>query len=109
MLTQNEIDAAEAVRMSSFNPQDQSKLVWPASFAVARAYRDQLARGNGLAADRAAAIASELDRAERLRGAQRRTALTRLATQLDRDARTAADVARVRALATAVRDLAKKG
>ena len=106
-LTQNEIDAAALVRVDQFNPQDQTTLVWPASFAVARAYRDQLERTGGLPRERATALASELDRIEKLQGAQRRTALTRLATQLDRDMRGAADSTRVRALAAAVRALAK--
>ena len=39
-------------------------------------------------------------------GAQRTTALTELATQLDRETPAAADAARVRALAGVVRELA---
>ena len=105
-LTQNEIDAAKLVRVAEFNAQLQTRTTWPASFVVARAYLDQLARGDGLASERRTAVGRDLDRAERLAGAQRRTALTRLATALDRDARTAADGDRVRALATAVRALA---
>jgi hypothetical protein len=108
-LTQNEIDAAKLVRFDHFNPQEQPKLVWPAHFAVARAYVDQLVRGNGLARERTTAIALELARAERLRGAERRMALTTLATQLDADVRGAADAARVRALAGVVRQIAASG
>ena len=37
-LTQNEIDAAKSVRLTRFNTQDQPKLVWPTTFALARAY-----------------------------------------------------------------------
>src|SRR3989449_8423182 len=40
---------------SYFNTQDQPKFVWPASFTVARAYLDQVARSNGLAPERLAA------------------------------------------------------
>jgi hypothetical protein len=105
-LSQNELDAAKLVRVERFNPQLQTKLVWPASFSVARAYLDQLVRGNGVARDQSTRIAQELDRAEKLSGAQRRTALTQLAAQLDRDAQRATDAARVRALAGAVRKLA---
>ncbi|HEX8362110.1 MAG TPA: hypothetical protein VF613_18470, partial [Longimicrobium sp.] len=106
-LSQNEIDAAKLVRMETFNPQLQQKIVWPASFVVARAYLDQLKRGNGLSAARHAAVERELTRAEGLQGAARRTALTALATQLDRDAASAGDGARVRMMASAVRDLAR--
>ena len=86
-LSQNEIDAAKLVHFDYLNVQDQPKLVWPASFVVARAYLDQLARSNGLAPDKVAAARSALARAERLSGPQRRDALTQLATQLNPDSR----------------------
>jgi hypothetical protein len=107
-LSQNEIDAAKLVRFDVFNPQNQPKLVWPASYVVARAYVDQLVRDKGISSERSSAIARDLDRAEKLKGASERTALTQLATRLDRDASTASEPARVQALAAAVRDLAKR-
>jgi len=107
-LSQNEIDAAKLVRFDVFNPQNQPKLVWPASYVVARAYLDQLVRDKGISSDRSSAIARDLDRAEKRKGVSERTALTQLATRLDRDARTASDPTRVQALAGAVRDLAKR-
>jgi hypothetical protein len=105
-LSQNEIDAAKLVQFERFNPQYQTKLVWPASFAVARAYLDQLGRNNGLSSSRAATVATQLDAAEKLEGKSKRAALTKLASQLDRDASSAGDKARVRALAASVRKLA---
>jgi hypothetical protein len=105
-LSQNEIDAAKLIHFDFLNVQDQPKLVWPASFVVARAYLDQLARSNGLAAARVAAARDALARAEKLSGADRRGALTQLATQLNGDASTAADAAKVRTLATTVTGLA---
>ncbi len=107
LLSQNEIDAAMLVKTDALNPQLQTRITWPASFVVARAYLDQLARGNGLSAARRTAVARALDGAERQQGAARRTALNTLATALDRDAATAADGAKVRMLAGAVRDLAR--
>jgi hypothetical protein len=104
-LTQNEIDAAKTVRFEYFNAQEQPRLVWPPSFALARAYLDQLARSSGLAATRIAAVRDDLTRAERLSGAARRDALARLAARLDTDAGTAGDQVKMRALAGAVRDL----
>ncbi|HEX9382189.1 MAG TPA: hypothetical protein VF908_02240, partial [Gemmatimonadaceae bacterium] len=86
----------------------QPKLVWPASYVVARAYLDQLVRDKGIASERSSAIARDLDRAEKLKGASERTALTQLATRLDRDASTASDPTRVQLLAATVRDLAKR-
>jgi hypothetical protein len=105
-ISQNEIDAAKSVHLEYLNPQGQPKLVWLASFALARAYVDQLVRSKGLSAGRISAVRQALTSAENALGAQRRNALTQLATQLDGDARGAGDAAKVRMLAGAVRDLA---
>ncbi len=107
LLSQSEIDAAKLVKMDRFNPQDQQKITWPASFVVARAYVDQLVRGNGLSVARTAAVTRDLARAEGMRGQGRRTALTALATRLDREASAARDSARVRLLSASVRELAR--
>jgi hypothetical protein len=105
-LSQNEIDAAKLVRVETLNPQLQTRLTWPPSFSVARAYLDQLERGKGLAPARIAAVRQALQGAEQASGAQRQQALTQLATQLGADAPGAADARRVTALAAAVRELA---
>ena len=107
-LSQNEINAAKLVHLDVFNPQNQPKLVWPASFVVARAYLDQLVREKGVASDRSAAVARDLTRAEKLKGASQRAALNQLASRLDQDTRKASDPTRVEALAAEVRDLAKR-
>ena len=106
-LSQNEIDAAKLVTWDQFNPQNQPKVVWPAAFPVIRSYLDQLVRGQGLASARTQAIASDLARAENMTGGKRKNVLHELAEQLDKDARSAADASRVRAMAAAVRDLEK--
>jgi hypothetical protein len=106
LISQNEIDAAKTVHLAEFNPQDQPKIVWPASFALARAYVDQLARSNGLSAGRITAVRQALTGAEHASGAQRQTSLTQLATQLDGDANGSSDAGKVQKLASAVRDLA---
>jgi hypothetical protein len=105
-LSQNELDAAKLVRTEQFNPQMQTKIVWPAHFSVARAYVDQLARHNALSAERVVRIRGDLDAAEKLSGSPRSTTLTRLATAIDRDVQGSSDAARVRLLAAAVRELA---
>ena len=94
-LSQNELDAAKTVHFDYLNAQEQPKLVWPASFALARAYVDQLERSNGLAAARLAAVRGGLASAERLTGTSRRTALTKLAADLSKDAASASDQAKV--------------
>jgi len=107
LLTQNEIDAAKLVHFDYLNVQDQPKLVWPASFAVARAYLDQLERTNGLAAARIAAVRKSLASAEQATGAARLSALNGLASQLHGDAAGAADAPKVHLLAGTVGELAK--
>jgi len=104
LLTQNELDAAKLVKVSYQNVQDQQRLTWPTSFAVARAYVDQLERSKGLPADRIGATRTMLASAERTTS---RRALTSLATQLDQDATRSRDAKRVLALAAAVRALAR--
>ncbi|HYU89405.1 MAG TPA: hypothetical protein VE966_03110, partial [Gemmatimonadales bacterium] len=71
-ISQNEIDAAKLIHFDYLNAQDQQQLVWPASFVVARAYLDQLARSNGLAPDKLSAARTALAGAERLSGQGRR-------------------------------------
>jgi hypothetical protein len=105
-LSANEIAAAKLVRWEEFNPQSQPRIVWPAAFPVVRSYLDQLVRGDGLPAARTTAIAQALDAAERQAGAARRSALTALAQQVDRDVAGARDAERVKAMAQAIRDLA---
>jgi hypothetical protein len=105
-ISQNEIDAAKTVVFTELNAQEQPKMVWPPSVALARAFLDQLERSNGLAADRIAAVRAELARVERLSAQQRRDGLTQLAAQVDGDAARARDGAKVRMVAAAVRDLA---
>ena len=107
LLTQNEIDAAKLVRVGYQNVQDQQRATWPASFAVARAYVDQLERSQGLGADRITAARTALANAERASGGARRSALNALAGQLTQDAARSSDSKKVLALQAAVRDLAR--
>jgi len=106
-ISQNEIDAAKTVHMDYLNTQGQPKFVWPPSFALARAYLDQLERNNGLAADKIASTRNELAAAEKLSGQARKDALTKLSQQLHTEARSAADQPKAHKLAFAVGDLAK--
>ncbi len=107
LLTQNEIDAAKLVHFDYLNAQDQQKLVWPASFIVARAYVDQLARSGGLPAARITATRDALSRAEQASGQARRDALSRLSTQLSTDFQASTDQPKVRSLIGVVNELGK--
>jgi hypothetical protein len=107
LISQNEIDAAKTVQFEFLNAQEQRKLVWPPSFAKARAFLDQLERGNGLAAARIAAVRKDLASSETLTGQARQKALSTLAAQVQKDVSAATDSARVRLLADAVSELAR--
>ena len=105
-ISQNEIDAAKTVTFDYLNAQGQPKLVWPPSFARARAFVDQLERSKGLPSARLATLRTSLADAERNRGAARNTALATLSTQLDGEAAGATDAPKVRMLAAALTELA---
>jgi hypothetical protein len=106
LITQNELDAAKTVKFDYLNAQEQRKMVWPPSFAKARAFVDQLERASGLPAARIAAVRQDLAGAEQLSGEAKRQALRKLATQLSADAKSAPDQQKARMLADAVRELA---
>ena len=105
-ISKNELDAAKTIHFDYLNAQGQPKLVWPASFALARAYVDQLERSNGIAASRIAVVRSALAKAETGASARRKIELRRLAASLNADAPRSSDASKVRVLAAAVRDLA---
>jgi hypothetical protein len=99
-LTQNEIDAAMTARVEEFNAQLQTRISWPATGVVARAYLDQLTRGNAIPAARIDAVRNALNRDD---GRGREA----LAAQLDRDAGSATgpNAARLKALAATLRGM----
>ncbi len=97
-LTQNEIEAAAQVRQAVFNAQQQPRVTWDATPAVARAYLDQLTRSKAVPADRAAEIKSAI-------GGSDRKAKESVAARLEQDAGTAPaqDALRLKALASVLR------
>jgi hypothetical protein len=106
-ISQNELDAAKSVHVDYQNVQGQVRIVWPPSFALARAYLDQLEREKGLDDGRISAARKALADAEKDSGAKRQEALTSLATELDGETGGAGDAGKVRDVAGAVRSLAE--
>jgi hypothetical protein len=102
-LTQNEIDAAKAVRVKELNVQNQQKIVWPSNMVVAKAYVDQLSRSQALPAAKIADIQKAIQSAEGSHmGKDATSKLKSMATSLQKEAGTAKDQAdskRLRALA----------
>ena len=105
-LSRNEIEASKTVHLDYLNAQGQPHYDFPPTFALARAYVDQLERSRGLSSDRIAAVRGELDAAERMSGSQRNDALGRTATGLEGEARGSSDSAKVTLLATTLHRLA---
>ena len=104
-VSQNEIDAAKTVQWAYLNAQGQPKIEWPATFALSRAFTDQLERKGCFNSARIAAIRSSLTAAERASGGERATALTQLAGTLDADTRSGCDDNKAKMLRKSVQDL----
>jgi hypothetical protein len=104
-ISQNEIDAAKTVRWSYLNPQSPPRIVWPPSFALAKAYVDQLERSKCSPADHITSMRQSIASAERSTGVQRANILTQLATEVTTSARSC-DRPKVQLLAKALTDLA---
>jgi hypothetical protein len=102
-LTQNEIDAAKAVRVAALNVQNQEQIEWPRQLVVAKAYVDQLERSQALPADRIAAVRQAIGSAETSNLKKKDLAkLQSLAPSLEKAATTtqnATDATRLQALA----------
>jgi hypothetical protein len=105
-ITQNEIDAANTVVKTVLNPQGQPKVVWPASFAKAKAYLDQLERNRELNAQSLTAFRTGISGAEGMSGSARAQALNQLATQVDAAAAGSGNAGKVRDVAATLRALA---
>jgi hypothetical protein len=106
LLSRNEIEAAKTVHLDYLNVQGQPKFVWPPSFALARAYLDQLERSQGMPAERITAVRGTLAQAEQQSGDARQRTLRALAAELEGGVAGASDTAKVRLLAGAVGALA---
>jgi hypothetical protein len=101
-VTQNEIDAAKQVQVSELNVQNQDKFKWPANYVVAKAYLDQLSRGDSLPAKKIATLKAAMTKAETSPSKKNEAKLRSLAAGLDKDAvaaKTPSDSTRLRALA----------
>jgi len=99
-LSQSQVDAANAVRLPEFNPQQQPRVTWPATAVVARAYLDQLTRSSGIQPAKASALRGALDKSNR-------AGLASMAGELEKEAASAtgATASRLRALAATIKTL----
>lgn len=102
-ITQNEIDAANTVELEYLNAQGQPKFEWPTTYALARAYVDQLHRGNGLSMDDIRELRIGIASAERTSDTD---VLRELAEELEDKATSSSQTEKVRNLANTLRGLA---
>lgn len=102
-LTKNEIDAAKSVRVNELNVQDQQKIVWPNTMAVAKAYLDQLKRSQAISDTELAKIEKAVNRAEKShldkKDMEKLAKLARSVNENAGSAKTQADSKRLHALA----------
>lgn len=104
-LTQNEINAANSVRVAELNVQNQERIEWPKSLAVAKAYIDQLERSQGLSAAQVADLRKSIAMAEASPKEMKK--LKKQAPSVEKSAGMAngsADASRLRALAAILKD-----
>jgi hypothetical protein len=104
-VSQNEIDAAKTVQWAYLNAQGQPKIEWPPSFALARAFTDQMERKGCFNSGRIASIRSSLNTAEKASAAERGTTLRTLATSLEAETRAGCDDKKAEMLKKSVQDL----
>jgi hypothetical protein len=109
-LTQNEITAATLAHADRFNPQVHSRVTWPATSVVGRAYLDQLGRSQAIPTDRVRTVRRALEQGDGLAPRSPRAGtvarqIETLAAELESSGATAssADRLRLRALSALLR------
>lgn len=107
-LTENEIAAANTVTFEQLNAQGQPKYDWPATFVLAKAYLDQLERGNGLSLEKINAARIQLMKAEKTSGSKRSDMLSGLANEMESEAGTSSQADKVQKLTDTLQKLASK-
>jgi len=105
-VTQNEIDAANTVVLDYLNAQGQPKYVWPASYALAKAYLDQLERNRELDMMSINSIRSSIARAENANGSRQAGLLNELASEIEEKASESSNSEKMTKLAETMKNLA---
>jgi hypothetical protein len=109
-LSQNEIDAAKAVRFAELNVQNQQRMEWPRTLVVAKAYVDQLERSQALSSDQITSLRQAIQAAESSKlNSKDLSKLKTLATSVESGAasKSGADATRLQALAEILKNPAK--
>ena len=105
-LTENEIAAANTVVLKQLNAQGQPKYEWPATFALAKAYVDQLERESGLDNQNITSVRKTLSEAEKASGSEREKLLSELAEEIEAQSGNSASAKKVDLLTGTLNELA---
>lgn len=105
-LTQNEIDAAKSVKLDYLNAQGQPKFTWPATYALAKAYVDQLDRNESMEASEIVGIRAGILASEKMSGSKKSKALSKLADKVESQSSGSMNAGKVNKLADTLRNLA---
>ena len=105
-ITQNEIDAANTVTMDYLNAQGQPKFEWPASYALAKAYLDQLERNRELDMMSINSLRSSIVRAESANSSRQTELLNDLASEIESKASDSSNSEKMNKLAETMKNLA---
>ncbi len=105
-MTQNEIDASNTVKLDYLNAQGQPKYTWPDTYALAKAYTDQLHRDQALSVDSITMIRQHIANAETYGGKTSSEILNQLSDELTDMAADSGDPDKVSKLIDTVRNLA---
>lgn len=103
-LTENEIAASRTVELNQFNPQGQVQFNWPASYALAHAYLDQISRNREMSVAEITAARRSLQEAEQRSGSRKSAVLRSLAEKIESQASASSE--KVTKFAETVRGLA---
>ena len=105
-VTENEIAAANTVKMDYFNPQGQPQFTWPATIELAKAYTDQLERNRELDRESLRMIRNSIAEAEQASGSQKAQLLNELASELESRVAQSSKGDKVMKLADTLKDVA---
>lgn len=90
-LTENEIAASRTVTLQQFNPQGQLQFEWPASYALAHAYLDQISRNRDMTAEGISAARRSLKESEQRSGSRKARMLRELADRIESQSATGSE------------------
>jgi hypothetical protein len=107
-LTENEIAAANTVKLSYLNAQGQPRYEWPPSFVLMHAYLDQIERSREYDSSFLQSIREGLREAEKASDNQKSHQLNQLARRLESEANGSSNRSKARILAKTMKEMSSR-